>query len=584
MSDWREGNRRHLSWPAVEGPWHRAMSGITRPFSTQHIGGRKMTVKAPFRDSRLPNFVESVDQELRWERQTRDASAQRRIDRSHRQSLQGGRSEPRTYASVVKTTRGSRPFFPDIPLKGRQVQEKEGAPLIIFGKHELDTAFQTMAFALVIKFSPVRPRVGEISDHIQRVWRMETRPYVGALDGKHALVICGSERDAVEGLTCESRRMGSAFFRIFRWSPEFSLNAEPTSAATWVRLHGLDPCFFRSSLLKEIFRGFGRFLKVDEPTLSLANPAMARVCVEVDMARPLVQGIWVGSESRQKWVEVDYEGRLDYCGRCKRHGHTRADCRKTQNDRKPRREISNQPGANSGESLSAVQGVNDQKEARWIVVRRKKKGTQSRQTQIPKKRAEGQQPYLSEQNDSRPQVLAQSRQDDGAKKGQPMQPPMHSAMPETVKATGIVMKETGAGGTGSEQKECVSGPQFQQLTKPRIPVYNLAIQSPFLCRMQDNIEDCVTRLFEQEKQRAQRTVYRRTLSVDDSAIGYSSGEAKLAHIEELTEEPFQICFGPDWGGDSESSAERVARLRRERDQCRRTTRSAIKPINSHASK
>uniref|UniRef100_A0A7N0U2F8 Uncharacterized protein n=1 Tax=Kalanchoe fedtschenkoi TaxID=63787 RepID=A0A7N0U2F8_KALFE len=241
-------------------------------------------------------------------------------DSLHRQPFQGGWATPRTYASVVTETRVSHPFFPDVPLKGRQVQKKKGAPLIVFGNHELDMAFRMMAFTLVIKFSSARPRVGEISERIECTWRLETRPYVGALDEKHALVICGLD----EGLM--------------------------------------------SNFLREIGRGFGRFMKVDEQTLSPANPAIARVCVEVDMARPLVQGLWVGSETHPKWVEVDYEGCLDYCGRRRRHGNTRADCHKSQNNHKHHPDSYSQPGMNSGESLSVAHVVNDQKEGRWTVV------------------------------------------------------------------------------------------------------------------------------------------------------------------------------------------------------------------------
>uniref|UniRef100_A0A7N0USH0 DUF4283 domain-containing protein n=1 Tax=Kalanchoe fedtschenkoi TaxID=63787 RepID=A0A7N0USH0_KALFE len=96
---------------------------------------------------------------------------------------------------------------------------------------------------------------------------------------------------------------------------------------TWVCLHGLDPCFFWSGFPREIYQGVGSFLKADECTLCLVNHVVARVCLEINLNNPLVQGFWVSAERSLQRIEVEY-GTDGIMSGCKKQGHLVEECRR----------------------------------------------------------------------------------------------------------------------------------------------------------------------------------------------------------------------------------------------------------------
>uniref|UniRef100_A0A7N0R9U4 DUF4283 domain-containing protein n=1 Tax=Kalanchoe fedtschenkoi TaxID=63787 RepID=A0A7N0R9U4_KALFE len=161
-----------------------------------------------------------------------------------------------------------------------------------------------MSHEVILKFAEGRSKVEVVREHIRKNWSL------------------------VEVLTRDSQRMEGKGFHTFRWMPGFSTKRESTSMVTWVRLHGLDPCLYRPSFLREVCRGFGVFHKADSATLDMSNPTMAHVCVEIDLRCSLVPGVWVGTEQHQQWVDIEYEGNIEYCYCCKKQGYSVDICKK----------------------------------------------------------------------------------------------------------------------------------------------------------------------------------------------------------------------------------------------------------------
>lgn len=68
------------------------------------------------------------------------------------------------------------------------------------------------------------------------------------------------------------------------------------------------PCWFLDfNSLKAISSYFSHLLKVNDYTTSLSKSKYALLCVEIDLAKPLKQGIWVGENDHHFFVVILYE-------------------------------------------------------------------------------------------------------------------------------------------------------------------------------------------------------------------------------------------------------------------------------------
>lgn len=62
----------------------------------------------------------------------------------------------------------------------------------------------------------------------------------------------------------------------------------------WV--HNLLVKFWDGDSLETISTSLGRLLKIDEFTFSLSRSKFARICMEINLAKPLKQGFWIGDD------------------------------------------------------------------------------------------------------------------------------------------------------------------------------------------------------------------------------------------------------------------------------------------------
>uniref|UniRef100_A0A7N0VDC2 DUF4283 domain-containing protein n=1 Tax=Kalanchoe fedtschenkoi TaxID=63787 RepID=A0A7N0VDC2_KALFE len=422
----------------------------------------------------------------------------------------------RSYAEAVGTSRVSKCLFVDFPLVRRRIQLKDGVPLVAFTEAEVRPAYRSMEHAVVLKFSPNRPRLEEIREFVRVNWPLRLQPVVGALDGKHALLICAGEEDATKIIACDSNRMGNALFRTFRWMPGFSVKAEPSSMVAWIRLHGLDPCFYRNSFLGEVCLGVGSFLKADERTLCLQNPAVARVCVEIDLKNPLVQGFWVSAGRRLQWIEVEYEGRMEFCRRCRKHGHSVEECRREQARRN-----------RSEEGIKRVPII---------------------QSRVPHRKGEGGRlaAEVSEKHKggSGPEggFSQQWQTYDGRKRSQRV-PVKKVYVRKTLNEKQVLVAELDKVAAYIPPSVCDSGQVTSQISvlrgqsretenqklmfselsmpgsQPELGIRNCAIYSTFMKRLQESWEDFMIRMYDSSRSNVAPTTYNRMISRDDSELG-----------------------------------------------------------------
>ncbi|XP_024195606.1 uncharacterized protein LOC112198713 [Rosa chinensis] len=110
---------------------------------------------------------------------------------------------------------------------------------------------------------------------------------------------------------------------VRKWRPDFDPMKEFIGKmALWVRIFGLPVKFFKDFTVAKIGKILGDVVKVDKLTVGQARGQFARVCIEVDLSKPLRPFVEVESIAYQ----VVYEGISLICFECGCFGHAKDKC------------------------------------------------------------------------------------------------------------------------------------------------------------------------------------------------------------------------------------------------------------------
>ena len=117
--------------------------------------------------------------------------------------------------------------------------------------------------------------------------------------------------------------IGDIFLSLRPWEPFFKPSAASVSSiAVWVRLHELPIELYETDALKQIGESLGRVLRIDAHTAMEARGKYARLCIQIDVSKPLVDTILIGRFEQP----VMYEGIHKLCFTCGRVGNKVETC------------------------------------------------------------------------------------------------------------------------------------------------------------------------------------------------------------------------------------------------------------------
>jgi hypothetical protein len=112
--------------------------------------------------------------------------------------------------------------------------------------------------------------------------------------------------------------VGDYFLSLRPWVPDFRASeAIVSSVAIWVRLPELPIEYYQKDSLMHIGKGLGPVLRVDYNTAAGTRGRFARICVQLDVDKPLARTIRVGKAK----LAVVYEGIGQLCFHCGKIGH-----------------------------------------------------------------------------------------------------------------------------------------------------------------------------------------------------------------------------------------------------------------------
>ncbi|GAA0161690.1 hypothetical protein LIER_43577 [Lithospermum erythrorhizon] len=258
--------------------------------------------------------------------------------------LEDGVSKPlfQSYSHNSFATIGQGPLFNRQLQIDRHVDEAhlkpisvfQGKPSVIFKASEKLNLLGKMNFVLVGKFSHGRPPLVKIKAFLTAL-KLQGSYNVSIFDHKHVFIEFNFKADFNRVWLGLAWSIHGYTMRVFKWAADFSPNRESATAPVWVRFEGIPLFLFDEVSLMSIANAVGNPLRVDPKNLNRTKLNYAHVCVELDVAAPLVDSIWVGFEEDDSqiilegiWIKVIYDVIPPFCTACFHIGHVMGMCKR----------------------------------------------------------------------------------------------------------------------------------------------------------------------------------------------------------------------------------------------------------------
>lgn len=117
--------------------------------------------------------------------------------------------------------------------------------------------------------------------------------------------------------------VGENFLSIRPWEPNFKPpSVIVSSLAIWVRLNELPIEYYDKEALMFIRQAIENVLRIDTYTTSEARGRYTRLCIQVDIEKPLVNAVLIDNIEQP----VLYEGLQRFCFSCGQIGHRKEKC------------------------------------------------------------------------------------------------------------------------------------------------------------------------------------------------------------------------------------------------------------------
>ena len=138
---------------------------------------------------------------------------------------------------------------------------------------------------------------------------LRENPSVGLLDARHVLIQLHNEADFHCVWFRRTWYVYSFPIRVFKWTMDFLVDREFSVVPLWFQLPKLPLHFCNKEVLFQIASIVGNLLLLDTATLAVSRPRVVRMCVEVDLLRPMPSRVWIGNgnhavSGRSWWLKI----------------------------------------------------------------------------------------------------------------------------------------------------------------------------------------------------------------------------------------------------------------------------------------
>ncbi|CAN1824671.1 hypothetical protein LINPERHAP1_LOCUS30861 [Linum perenne] len=195
-------------------------------------------------------------------------------------------------------------------------------PRISFSPDEIRSFYKPWSKALVVKVLERSFAYPVIKRRLESLWARAGHIQVSDMTNAFFLVRFSDDDDYQRAIFGGPWKISDYYITVARWSPDFNEEAPIRKVLTWVRLPKLPIHFLNATAVTRIGNHIGRTVRLDLATAEGARARYARVCVDIDLSKPLL-GKYLLDE---RVMFIEYESLDNICFSCGMYGHKELDC------------------------------------------------------------------------------------------------------------------------------------------------------------------------------------------------------------------------------------------------------------------
>lgn len=241
----------------------------------------------------------------------------------------GGKQQRMSFRDMVMGRKEAPPSRKKVDLIKESlahIEYEEGNPLkpkVVIKESVFDGLCAPWKDALVVKLLGKSLGYNTMRDRLSRIWKLGAGFEILDIGNYYFMVKFDDAADREKVMDGGPWMVFDHYLTVQTWSPEFaSPTAKINKTMVWIRFPGLNLFYYDESIPMAMAAAVGKPVKVDSNTLDVKRGRFVRVCVEVDLTKPVVGKVWM----RGFWYKVEYVGLHRICSSCGCYGHLGRDC------------------------------------------------------------------------------------------------------------------------------------------------------------------------------------------------------------------------------------------------------------------
>ncbi|ONK68087.1 uncharacterized protein A4U43_C05F7290 [Asparagus officinalis] len=272
----------------------------------------------------VPTAAEGVDQVNRLEQPLAATKLWKDLVTSKQVTIEAVEKKEEECVETEEEVRASLPDgFLDGKIKVTFPEGADGDPRVTIETEVLETLASVWTSTMVVKTLGTLIPFNVMARKVKELWKPKGHFRLIDFPNAYYMVKFASADDYMRVLTGGPWSMFGHYLILKPWTPTFDpLTDVVATTPAWVRISNLPVFLYEEGVLLQVAAGMGRPIKVDKKTLHANRGRYARVCVEMDLTKPLKGSVFINGNR----YLVEDENLHSICFHCGRYGHFQPNC------------------------------------------------------------------------------------------------------------------------------------------------------------------------------------------------------------------------------------------------------------------